>query len=128
MAGKVALGTAIDYALSYGLDAIQSRIYQLAATLRARLADLDGVQVTDEGAEKCGLVTFTARQMAATPLKQKLRTYRINVSTSEGSGNLVSFQQRGLTEVVRASLHYYNTEQEIDYFINTLRTILHQPV
>ena len=124
VAGKAALGTAIDYALSFGLDAIQARIYALAATLRARLNHLDGVAVKDEGVELCGLVTFTARQLSAAEIKRRLRKQRINVSTSDGSGNLISFQQRGLKEVVRASLHYYNTEQEIDYFIDTLRTIL----
>jgi cysteine desulfurase/selenocysteine lyase len=123
-AGKAALGTAIKYALSYGLKPIQSRIYQLAEKLRNKLIDVEGLRVTDEGVEKCGIVTFTAAQMSPSGIKRHFREHRINVSTSEGSGNLVSFQSRGLKGVVRASVHYYNTEQEIDYFIETLRTIL----
>lgn len=123
-AGKAALGTAIEYALSYGIKSIQSRIYQLAEKLRKKLSDVEGLRVTDEGVEKCGIVTLTATQMPPSEIMRHLREHRINVSTSKGSGNLVSFQSRGLTEVVRASVHYYNTEQEIDYFIETLRTIL----
>ena len=46
------------------------------------------------------------------------------MSISEGSGSLVSFQHRGLTEVVRASLHYYNTEQEIDYVLEKLPPVV----
>ena len=84
---------------------------------------MEGVSVTDEGLEKCGIVTFITSQMSPTEIKQKLRVHQINVSVSDWSGSLVSFQNRGLTEVVRASLHYYNTEQEIDYFIETLRKI-----
>ena len=41
-AGKVALGVAADYALSYGLEAIQSGIYDLATRLRASLAEVEG--------------------------------------------------------------------------------------
>ena len=123
-AGKAALGGAIDYALSYGLDSIQSRIYHLSSLLREDLKGIDGVQVTDEGLEKCGIVTFICSHMAPPDIKRYLAEKRINVSTSKGSGSLVSFQNRGLTEVVRASVHYYNTEQEINYFINELKNIL----
>jgi cysteine desulfurase/selenocysteine lyase len=123
-AGKAALGVAIDYALSYGLEAIQARVYALAAQLRAGLATIDGVEVTDEGRERCGIVTFRARQLAPAAIRERLRAERINVTTPQGSGSLVSFQRRGLTELVRASVHYYNTEEEIDYFLRTLRAML----
>jgi cysteine desulfurase/selenocysteine lyase len=125
-AGKVALGTAIEYASSYGLEQIQSRIYGLAEKFRQKLIDIDGVSVTDEGVEKCGIVTFIAAQMSPPDIKRHLKNNRVNVSISEGAGNLVSFKSRGLTEVVRASVHYYNTVQEIDYFIELLRKILGQ--
>lgn len=123
-AGKVALGVAIDYALSWGIEAIQARVYGLAALLRQKLAAIEGVRVTDEGAEQCGIVTFMAEQMAAGAIKTALAIHKINVSTSSGSGSLVSFQQRGLTTVVRASVHYYNTEAEIDRFVEVLQKVL----
>jgi len=126
LAGKAALGVAIDYALSYGLESIQSRIYQLSTLLRTKLMNIEGVEITDEGVEKCGLVTFTTAQLSPSVIKQQLKKHRINVSLSDGSGSLVSFQHRGLTQVVRASVHYYNTEQEVDYFIEALRIILRE--
>ncbi|MGD9211669.1 MAG: aminotransferase class V-fold PLP-dependent enzyme, partial [Desulfobacteraceae bacterium] len=106
-AGKAALGVAIEYALSFGVKSIQLRVYELARKLRACLEEIDGVKVTDEGIEQCGIVTFQAKQMAPQQIKKSLHDHQINVSTTSGSGNLVSFQQRGLTEIVRASLHYY---------------------
>ena len=123
-AGKAALGVAIDYALSFGMEAIQARVYELADVLRRRLAEINGVTVTDQGVEKCGIVTFTAEQMPAVEIKTRLREKQINVSVSSGSGSLVSFQQRGLTAVVRASLHYYNITEEIDSFIKILSEFL----
>ncbi len=123
-AGKFALGLAIDYALSWGLDEIQQRIYPLADSLRTKLSQIDGVHSTDEGIEKCGIITFTADQLEPVAIKQALSEKRINVSTSKGSGSLVSFQERGLKEVVRASVHYFNTDEEIDYFVDTLKKVI----
>ncbi len=123
-AGKAALGVAVDYAMSYGMRAIRSRIYHLAGILRQKLSEIEGVDVTDEGRELCGIVTFTAEPLSAPEIERRLRLHRINVSTSGGSGNLVSFRRRGIEAVVRASLHYYNTEAEIDYFNQTLRQVL----
>ncbi len=123
-AGKYALRVAIDYALDWGLDAIRERVYELAATLRAELEAIDGVTVTDQGAERCGIVTFCAARRDAYEIVQALAARGIHTSVSDGSGTLVSFERRGINAVVRASLHYYNTGQEIERFIEALREIL----
>lgn len=123
-AGKAVLGSAIDYAMTYGIPEIQSRIYALADELRKKLSDVDGVTLTDEGLEQCGIVTFYTAQKSPTEVKNLLSAKQINVSVSDGSGSLVSFQQRDLVEVVRASVHYYNTSEEIDHFIESLRKAL----
>ncbi len=124
VAGKAALSVAIDYARSYGLESIKTRIYHLATTLRQELSGIDGITLTDEGQEQCGIVTFVAEQMPAPEIKQQLAQFKINVTTPQGSGSLVSFQERGLDVIVRASLHYYNTKKEIDFFISKLRQVL----
>lgn len=123
-AGQVATGIAMDYALGWGLEAIQERVYTLADMLRNQLTVIDGVTVTDSGKEQCGLVTFAAVQMGADEIKAELGKHHINVSTGGGSGMLLSFEQRGLTRVVRASVHYFNTVGEIGRFITTLRSVL----
>lgn len=123
-AGKFALAFAIDYALSWGLESIQNRIYHLANTLRDKISDIEGIKLTDEGLEKCGIVTFNSDQRSPVNIKKALAKHKINVSTSKGSGSLISFQERGLIEVVRASVHYFNTETEIDYFLEVLKKIV----
>ena len=123
-AGKAALGRAIDYALEWDIGITYKRIVGLAGLLRERLALIDGVSVIDEGLEQCGIVTFMAEWMHAADIKSALAAHRINVGVSSGSGSLVSFQQRGLQAIVRASLHYYNTPAEIDYFVDVLKKLL----
>ncbi len=99
-------------------------LYTLAHSLREKLSGIDGITVTDQGSEQCGLVTFTATQMDAVGLKTALSGKQITVSVSTGSGSFVTFRQRNLTAVVRASIHYYNTEEEIDRFILILAKLL----
>jgi len=125
-AGKFALCKAIDYSLSWGLDTIQKRVYRLAETLRNKLSRIDGITLTDDGIERCGIVTFMSDKKTPSGIKSYLSRRKINVSTSKGSGSLVSFQNRGLKEVVRASVHYFNTEEEIDYFIDELENLFNR--
>jgi selenocysteine lyase/cysteine desulfurase len=120
VAGQVALGVAVDYALDRGLDAIFKRNQQLARTLRTRLQALPGVLVRDQGRIRCGITTFTAEQASAADLQSALRERGINVSVSPPSSTRLDAQARALPQLVRASVHYYNTDDEIDRFVAAL--------
>jgi len=114
VAGKVGLGVAVDYALSWGLDAIRHRVYALADALRARLAAMPGVTVRDVGAERCGIVTFTKAGREPGAIKQALGAQGINVHVSAAGDSRLEVESREQTGVVRASVHYYNSEDEIE--------------
>jgi len=123
-AAKIGLGVAVDYALQWGLEAIQERIYTLAANLRGRLAALPLVTVQDLGGEQCGIVTFTVEGHDLVELRTRLAEQRIHIWTSIPSGTRLDMDERNLSRLARASLHYYNTEAEIDRFCNTLEAIV----
>lgn len=117
VAGRLGLGAAVDYALAVGLDAIAARIDILAARLRRMLDEIPGVVVRDLGTRRCGIVSFTRADEASDALKARLAGLNMNVSVSRPSSTLLDFEARGVPEVVRASVHYYNTEDEIDRFV-----------
>jgi cysteine desulfurase / selenocysteine lyase len=120
-AGKIGLGTAIDYALQWGLDTTWTRILHLGAQLRERLTGLPGVTVRDLGREKCGIVTFMVEGKQPEDVRSALSEERINVSVSPAEYTLMDMRNRGLEDgVIRASVHYYNTEEEIDLFCRVL--------
>ncbi|WP_437833048.1 aminotransferase class V-fold PLP-dependent enzyme [Sorangium sp. So ce1153] len=120
IAGRLGLGAAIDYALRLGLPAIRDRVVALAERLRARLAELPGVTVRDVGAERCGIVTFTRAGEDAAAVKARLGAQAIHVSVSTAAGTLLDFEARGIPDLVRASVHCYNDEPEIDRFVAAL--------
>jgi cysteine desulfurase / selenocysteine lyase len=116
VAGKAGLGVAIDYALGWGLDAIWGRVRMLAENLRSRLGDLPGVEVRDLGAERCGIVTFGVEGHSAGDVSRRLSGEGINTSVSPRSSTLLDTEDRNLDDLVRASVHYYNTEEEVSRF------------
>jgi selenocysteine lyase/cysteine desulfurase len=121
VAAKLGLGAALDYAMSWGLPAIRDRIYWLADDLRNQLSELPGVRVHDVGAEQCGIVTFTVVDLPAEQVKELLSSYRINVNVSRTASTRLDMESRGLDELVRASVHYYNTTDELEGLCRVLR-------
>lgn len=121
--GKIGLCRAIEYAMEWEIELIYQRIQMLATKLRTSLSQISGITVQDIGAEKCGIVTFTKLNVEATEVKVELAKENINVSVSPSSSTLLDMEHRKLEAVVRASLHYYNTEDEITRFIEVLETI-----
>ena len=120
VAGRVGLATAIEEALAWGLEDIRDSVYLLGETLRERLAAVPGCTVRDVGAERCGIVTFTLDGVAAETIKEYLAERRINVSVSRAPSTLLDMTDRDISELVRASVHYYNSEEELARFCEEL--------
>jgi selenocysteine lyase/cysteine desulfurase len=114
--GKLGLGVAIDYALGWGLEAIAARVAHLAGLLREGLTRVPGVTVRDLGPAPCGIVSFTVAGVDAGAVKERLTSQNINVSVSPRAYTLLDMAARGLDSIVRASVHYYNTEEEVERF------------
>ncbi|SFB56671.1 Selenocysteine lyase/Cysteine desulfurase [Amycolatopsis marina] len=120
-AAKIGLGRAIDYALGWGVERIRDRVYGLAEELRRGLAEVPGVTPQDVGAELCGIVTFTVEGVAPEDVKTWLGVRGINVSVSRVPSTRLDMENRGIDELVRASVHYYNTEREIQLLLEAVR-------
>nr|WP_216853659.1 aminotransferase class V-fold PLP-dependent enzyme [Phytoactinopolyspora halotolerans] len=117
MAGQIALGVAADYASALGIEVIEQRVTRLAADLRERLTATPGVAVRDRGAQRCGIVAFTVDGSEPEQVRDMLRGRGINVSVTHGSE---LYDRNALPRAVRASVHYYNTENELDRLVNAL--------
>ena len=113
-ANRLGLGAAVDDALSWTLVDIRERIDLLATRLRAKLA-ARGAMVHDRGVVLSGIVTFSTAENPATTMA-RLQAAEINVSVSQPGWARFD----GAAPRVRASVHYYNTEDEIERFCDAL--------
>jgi cysteine desulfurase/selenocysteine lyase len=119
-ATKLGLGVAVDYALSLDVEATSARIQALGATLRDRLTEGAGARVHDKGERRGGIVTFTVDGREAEDVKAGLTAAGVNTSVSPPEFARYDLPHRGLPALVRASVHYYNTDDEIDAVIRAL--------
>jgi cysteine desulfurase / selenocysteine lyase len=122
-AGKLGLAVAVDYARAVGIKRIEARNAELASQLRGELAKLGGVRLTDLGLRKSAIVTFTADGADPQKIGAELRARQINVSVSSANNALLDLAERDLKSVIRASVHYYNTAEEIERFCRVLSTL-----
>ena len=114
---------AADYALEIGLEAIRERVRALAGELRARLDAIDGVTVHDRGEERSAIVTFAVDGHPTAEVVAALRAQGVNTSLSPATYARLDFDARGLTDLVRASPHYYNDVAELDRLIDTVEVL-----
>ena len=122
-AGVIGLKVAADQANELGMPSIWARLRQLADGLRERLKTVPGVTLADLGVTKGAIVTFAVSGKEHVALKQQLRDQGINVSVSTQFSSRLDLKGRGLKDVMRASVHVYNTEQELDRFVTALRPL-----
>ena len=114
--GKVGLGVATNYMLDIGIDAIAERVSSLSSLLRFDLSAIPKVAVLDTGTRKCGIVTFDVDGMPAAQVQAALNAQGINVSTPGVMLAQLELGPRSIDAVVRAGVHYFNTEEEVARF------------
>lgn len=122
VAGRVGLARAVQYARNLGLAEIEQRVSSLAATLREALAQVPGITVHDQGVTKCGIVTFEKQGEPATLVAARLFERGINISVIDALSAQIDFTGRGLRQLARASVHYFNTEDEIARVVDAVRS------
>ena len=123
-AAILGFGAAVDYALDIGLENIKLRNDELANYLRDKLSHINGVNIHAISNNQCAITTFHIEGFEAADTIQKLREHGINTSLSEPSSTLLDATKNKLPNLIRASIHYYNDENEIDQFVGILSKII----
>ncbi|MEY9863201.1 cysteine desulfurase/selenocysteine lyase [Catenulispora sp. GAS73] len=122
-AARLGLIAAARYLLDLGPAAVEQEVMQRSEHLRTALAAIPGVTVHDLGARKSGLVTFGIAGLEATEVQAALARRDVAVSVSWRSSTYYDMARRGLTEVVRASPHYFVTEAQLDAAVGAVAEV-----
>lgn len=113
-------GAAVTYAQGVGIEQIWDRIRLLAALMRTSLAATDGVEVLDRGSVQGGIVSFRIEGRNAIEVVELLGERGINISHSTINSSPHDMRMRDLDELNRASVHAYNTEAEVEAFLDAV--------
>lgn len=120
---RLGLARAIDYALELGVENIAEEVRRLADYLRSLLDEIPGVTPQDIGKRKCGIVSFSVAGVAAEEVETRLRENGVHVSMSTPASTLIDATRRQLPDVVRASVHYFNCESELERCASLVKDI-----
>ncbi|MEO1448399.1 MAG: aminotransferase class V-fold PLP-dependent enzyme, partial [Bacteroidota bacterium] len=111
---KLGFGEACAYAHRVGMDRIWGRICTLSASLRAQLQALPKVELKDQGqGHQSGIVTFTVKDRTPGEVQAHLAAFKINISLAGAFAARLDMGPRGIEWMLRASVHYMNTEEEV---------------
>ena len=124
-AAWLGLGTAVDHAEKWGIDRIEATVTARAFELRALLRDA-GFVVHDEGVRQCGIVTTTSGTPSgpsALELSAALSAHGFHSSTTMAGSSRYDVERRNLPTMLRLSVHYTNTPDELTAAVELLSTL-----
>jgi len=116
-------GVALDQARAIGVDNIQARVMALAESLRQRLREIEGVKLHDLGTRRCGLISFAIDGISMPEVRKRLAAESIVVGGNGVAYTPFDMTARNLKEIVRASVSYLNTEEEIDRLVRAVERL-----
>ena len=122
IAGGIGLLAAIEFIEEVGIDLIARREAELLAYATKKLKELGGIQFVGEAKEKAAVISFLVDGIHPSDLGSVLDKLGIAVRTGHHCAQPIMdcFEIPG---TVRASFAVYNTENEIDMFIEGIEKV-----
>jgi cysteine desulfurase/selenocysteine lyase len=117
--GGIGLAEAINYAANIGFEQIQKQEHELLQYLTKKLLEIDGVTIYGTSKNKTTVVSFNVGDIHPFDIGTLLDKYGIAVRSGHHCTQpLWEFYR--VPGTIRASLSFYNTIEEIDYFVDAL--------
>ena len=114
----VGMAAAIRYIESIGLNNIEEHDKILAQRMITGLKNIPHVNLigSDDASKRCGIVTFTIDGVHPHDIASLLSEEHIAIRAGHHCAQPLG-QYLGQTATARASLYFYNTEEEVDTFL-----------
>ena len=128
--GVIGLGQAIDYINEIGIENIRLRLRELSKLMINGLEEVEGIQIygaRDAGLQG-GIISWNIDGMDCHKIARSLdEKWNIYVETGF-LGTPLAFKDFGVNGVVRTSVHYYNTEEDLEKLFGALRELVKRSV
>lgn len=105
--------------MAWGLPAIEERVTRLAADLRLALLTAD-FETYDLGRRRCGIVTTHVPGVEPAEARDRLFGQGVNVLVTTPASTRIDAERRRLLDLLRLSVHYFNTDEELDEAVGAL--------
>lgn len=119
IAGVIGLGEAIRYINKIGINKIHERELHLRDYLIEKLMPLSHIDIINLEADS-GIVTFNVEGIFSQDVAYFLNKYNICVRAGNHCAKILK-NATGVTNSLRISLYFYNTEKEIDELVELLK-------
>jgi SufS family cysteine desulfurase len=122
IAGVVGLGAAIDYLFKVGIPAIAAYEHALLEYAAPLLATVPGLRPIGTAATKASVLAFVIPGVSNESIARHLDKHGIAVRAGHHCAQ-PAIRHFGLESSVRPSLAFYNTREEVDALVRTLRSL-----
>lgn len=116
IAQQIALGSAVDYLDSLGMDAIFAHEQQLTAYALEKLRAIPGLEIYGHAPQRGGVIAFNVQGIHPHDLAQVLDQQGVAVRAGHHCAQPLH-QRLGQAATCRASFYFYNTEAEVDALV-----------
>lgn len=117
------LGGAIDYLNDIGMTKIHEREQELLRYANEKLMEIEGLRMIGTAREKSGILCFVIDGVHPMDIGTLMDLQGIAIRTGHHCAQ-PTMKRFGITSTSRVSLALYNTEEEIDHFVEVLSTVL----
>ena len=123
-AGAAGLLAAIDYLDMVGYDYIREREEKLASLMMEKLSDIPHVRVygSKDPLKHCGIITFNIDGCHPHDVSSVLDTENIAIRAGHHCAQPL-MKYMGVGSTARASVYFYNTEEEVERFADRLSMV-----
>lgn len=123
IAGAVGLKAAIDYLNTLDLNNIKQHKDGLLSYCTNLLKDIHGLKIHGESSNKVSVVSFTLDGLNAQDVGLLLDQHGVAVRTGHHC-NMPLMDYLGVPSTIRASFGIYNTKEDVDAFVSSLRKVI----
>lgn len=122
--GVVGLGASIDYIEKIGIDNIYNHEKELLSYGLEKLKEIPFINIygSDEVENRGGVISFNAEGVHSHDVSSILDSYGVSVRSGHHCAQPL-MKYLGLNSTCRVSFYIYNTREEIDIFIESLKNV-----
>jgi cysteine desulfurase/selenocysteine lyase len=122
IAGAIGLGAAIDYLQNVGMAPIAAYEHELLAYATEALQSVRGLRLIGTAANKASVLSFVIAGHETENIAEHLDQQGIAARAGHHCAQ-PALRRFGVEKTVRASLAFYNTQEEVDVLVRALREL-----